>query len=148
MERWDLGSLAPSSDKSRARDPGADATRTPTVGRQKPRVLFSHPECRGVVVDLERGEELGDHRVRERAVVQVVSGRVSIASSQGVVECDAHTLLTFEPGEPHALRALDDTRLLLLLAPWPAEGHNTESEAEHDLQRLPANAVAEPLPSA
>jgi hypothetical protein len=29
----------------------------------------------------------------------------------------------FEPAERHAVRALSDARLLLVLAPWPGEGH-------------------------
>ena len=81
MKRWDLRSLAPSTKKQRARAPGADAPRVARSGLQMPRVLFTSPECRAVVIDLRAGEELGDHRVRERAVVEVVSGRVSIEAS-------------------------------------------------------------------
>jgi quercetin dioxygenase-like cupin family protein len=111
-----------------------------------PRVLFSFPECRAVVIDIDEGEELGDHQVRERAVVEVVAGRVSIESSGEVVECETGTLLTFDPGERHIVRALADARLLLLLTPWPAATHYTEAEEAH-AQQLPANAVAEPIPS-
>jgi quercetin dioxygenase-like cupin family protein len=110
-----------------------------------PRVLFSSPECRAVVIDLQRGDELGDHRVRERAVVEVVAGRVSIDSSGESVECESGTLVTFDPGEQHSVHALTDARLLLLLAPWPAASHNTESEEAHG-PHLPANAVVEPIP--
>ena len=63
-----------------------------------PRVLFSSPECRVVVVDVANGEEIGDHHVRERAVVEVVTGRVSIESSGQTAECDAGALVTFDPG--------------------------------------------------
>ncbi len=111
-----------------------------------PRVLFSSPECRVVVVDLASGEELGDHRVRERAIVEVVTGRVSIESSGETAEGDAGALVTFDPGEEHRVRALADTRLLLVLAPWPAAEHYTESEQGHG-DHLPANAVVEPLSS-
>ena len=72
-------------------------------------------------------------------MIQVVSGRVVIESAGGTVECPAGTLVTFEPGERHALRGLEDTRMLLMLAPWPAIGHNAASETPHD-QHLPANA--------
>jgi quercetin dioxygenase-like cupin family protein len=111
-----------------------------------PRVLFSSPECRVVVVDLANGEEIGDHRVRERAVVEVITGRVVIESSGETAECDAGTLVTFDPGEEHRVHARADARLLLVLAPWPAAGHYTEEEKGHG-QRLPANAFVEPLPS-
>jgi quercetin dioxygenase-like cupin family protein len=144
MQRWHLPSLPDSSDKRHARDPGADAPRKPTTGSQKQRVLFSSPECRMVALDLRTGDELGDHVVRERAVVQVVSGRVEIQTADEKLECDAGTLITFDPGERHAVRGLDDARLLLVLAPWPAAGHNAPSETPHD-QHLPANATIEPV---
>jgi quercetin dioxygenase-like cupin family protein len=144
MKRWYLPSLPPSSDKRVEREPGADAQRVPSVDHQKPRVLFSSPECRIVILDLRSGEEMGDHHVRERAVVEVISGRVSIAAAGEAVECAAGTLVTFDPGERHALRGLDDARLLLTLAPWPAAGHNLASEAPHD-QHLPVNATVEPM---
>lgn len=144
MKRWDLRTLAPSSTKRRAREPGADAPRVPMAGRQMPHVLFSYPECRAVVVDLQSGEELGDHHVRERAVLEVVAGRVSIATEEETVECKAGMLVTFDPGEHHTVCALDDAQLLLLLAPWPAANHNTEPGEEHS-QHLPANALAEPI---
>jgi quercetin dioxygenase-like cupin family protein len=146
MRRWHLPSLAGSSDKRTEREAGADAPRVPSRGHQKPRVLFSSPECRVVVLDLRRGEGLADHHVRERAVVEVISGRVSIETAEGAVECEAGTLVTFAPGERHALRGLDDARLVLVLAPWPAAGHNDESEVPHD-QHLPANATVEPIES-
>ncbi len=99
-----------------------------------------------MVVDVSKGEALGDHRVRERAVVEVVTGRVVIESSGETAECDAGTLITFAPGEQHRVQALADSRLLLMLAPWPAAEHYTEAEHGHD-DHLPANAMVEPLPS-
>ena len=93
MKRWHLPTLGPSSDKRTAREPGPDAPRVPTAGAQKPRVLFSSSECRLIALDLDAGEELADHHVRERAVVQVISGRVSIAASGETTRLDA-------PGAP------------------------------------------------
>jgi quercetin dioxygenase-like cupin family protein len=144
MKRWYLPSITRSSEKRVTREPGAGAPRVPSVGHQNPRVLFSSTECRLVVLDLRSGETMGDHHVRERAVVQVISGRVSIEAAGETVECDAGTLVVFDPGERHALRGLDDARLLLTLAPWPATGHNSPSETPHD-QRLPVNATVEPI---
>jgi hypothetical protein len=62
-----------------------------------PRVLFTSPERRAIVIELRGGEELGDHHVRERAVVEVVSGRISVEASGETVDCESGTLLTFEP---------------------------------------------------
>jgi quercetin dioxygenase-like cupin family protein len=144
MKRWHLPTLEASSDKRTAREPGADAPRVPSVGALKPRVLFSSPECRLIALDVNAGEELPDHHVRERAVVQVISGRVAIEASGQTVECDVGTLVTFDPGERHAVRGVEDARLLLVLAPWPAAGRNTTAE-EPPAQHLPANATSEPI---
>jgi quercetin dioxygenase-like cupin family protein len=146
MKRWHLPTLEASSDKRTAREPGADAPRVPSPGAQKPRVLFSSPECRLIALDLGAGEQLPEHQVRERAVLQVISGRVAVDASGETVECETGTLLTFDPGEPHTLHGLDDARLLLTLAPWPAAGHDVVTEQRED-QHLPVNATAEPLGS-
>lgn len=143
MKRWHLSTLEASSDKRTAREPGADAPRVPSVGTQKPRVLFSSPECRLVALDLGAGEEFPDHHVRERAVVQVISGRVEIDASGETFECNTGTLVTFDPGERHAVRGLEDARLLLMLAPWPAAVQNTTTDTH--TQHLPANATSEPI---
>jgi quercetin dioxygenase-like cupin family protein len=113
-----------------------------TVGRSKPRVLFSEPECRVVVIDLRAGEEMGDHAVHERAVIEVVSGRIAMTSAVETVDCESGTLISLEPGEHHAVRALADSRLLLVLAPWPARENDTEGEG--DSHHLPRNAIAPP----
>ena len=146
MKRWDLRSLAASSKERTAREPGVDAPRVPRTGQQMPRVLFSSSECRVVVIDLQAGEELGDHHVRERAVVEVIAGRVLLECSDETVECETGTLVMFDPGERHIFRGLCDARLLLFLAPWPAANHDTEPGIERG-QHLPANAMAEPIPS-
>jgi quercetin dioxygenase-like cupin family protein len=144
VRRWDLRSLTPSSKKETAREPGADAPRVPIDGPQMPRVLFSSPECRAIVIDLERGDELGDHEVRERAIVEVVTGQISIECHAETVECETGTLVTFEPGERHRLRALSDARVLLLLTPWPAATQEPDS-TNMNRQRLPANALSAPI---
>ena len=146
MRHWHLPSVAGSSSKSTPREAGPGAPRTPSRGQQWPRVLFSAPECRIVVLDLRGGEQLADHQVRERALVQVVSGRVAMESGGETIECEAGTLVTFEPGERHALHGLDDARLVLVLAPWPAPGHDVADEEPHAHQ-IPANASIEPLPT-
>jgi quercetin dioxygenase-like cupin family protein len=74
----------------------------------------------------------------------VISGRVAIEASGETVECDPGTVVTFDPGERHAVRGVEDARLLLVLAPWPAGGHKTTAEEPH-AQHLPANATSEPI---
>jgi hypothetical protein len=92
-------------------------------------------------LELERGETMGDHHVSERAVVHVVSGRVSIDASGGTVECTAGTLVTFAPGERHSVHAAENATLLGLLAPWPAAQHYTDAEAGHGSSLPPARPL-------
>jgi quercetin dioxygenase-like cupin family protein len=113
-------------------------------GKREPRVLFSRPECRAVVIDLNEGDELGDHRLHEHAVVEVVSGRLAVTLADTTVECDAGTLMTFAPGETRRVRALEPSRVLLLLTPWPGDGHFHAAE-DADPARMPANATVPPL---
>lgn len=145
MKHWDLTTLPPSTEKQRPRERGADAPRVPRRDKQIPRVLFSAPECRAVVIQLEVGQTMGDHHVRERAVVQVVSGRVSVEAGGEGADCETGALVTFDPSERHSVHALEDATLLLILAPWPAAHHYTEGEIPH-AQQLPRNARVEPRP--
>ena len=143
MKRWNLLSLPSSTEKEHPRQPHAEAPRVPRGTGQIPRVLFSSPECRAVVIELEGGEAMGEHHVRERAVLQVVSGRVAIEAAGETSECDAGSLVTLAPGERHSVRALEDAMLLLILAPWPAAEHYADGETE-EARRLPANASVAP----
>jgi quercetin dioxygenase-like cupin family protein len=96
------------------------------------------------VIALRNGEELGQHSVRERAVLQVISGSVSITTGAQTVSAAAGTLVTFEPGERHSVRAESEARLLLLLAPWPAASHYSAGESAEP-GRMPANATTPAL---
>jgi quercetin dioxygenase-like cupin family protein len=114
-------------------------------GKHEPRVLFSRAEVRAVLIDLNEGDEMGDHRLHESAVVEVVLGKVGIETGGESIECDAGTLLTFAPGENRRVRALAPSRVLLLLSPWPGDGHFAAGETT-DPARMPAHATEPPLP--
>lgn len=124
MQRWDL-------------------TAANEGDRTGPRVLFSTPEARAVVIDLPQDEEMGDHQVRERALVQVLRGSVTCTSGADTATCSEGTLIVFDPAEPHLVRALRPTRLLLVLAPWPAPGHYDEAMGD-DPHELPVHATQPP----
>ena len=64
-----------------------------------------------------------DHQVHERAWVSILSGEAEITTTAGERIAGAPGLLVeFDPGERHAVRAVSDTRLLLL-TPCPGAGH-------------------------
>jgi quercetin dioxygenase-like cupin family protein len=105
VQRWDL----------RAIDAPA-GTRSPTV-------LHSDDGARAVLIALEPGQSLGDHQVHEHAWVVVVDGEVEIAADDEKVVGGPGTLVRFDAGERHSVRSTAGARILLLLAPWPGEGH-------------------------
>lgn len=94
--------------------------RTLDVQPRQPRILHSERgAARSIAIALAAGEELAEHQVHERAYVVVVDGEVDLAGTTGGPGLAA----VFDPGERHAVRALSDARLLIVLAPWPGDGH-------------------------
>jgi quercetin dioxygenase-like cupin family protein len=93
-------------------------------GTRSPVVLHSDDgAARAVLIVLEPGDELGDHQVKEHAFVVVVEGTVRVAAGGEAFEGGPGTLLQFQPDERHSLSSEAGARILLLLAPWPGEGH-------------------------
>lgn len=97
--------------------------RTVDVER-RPRILATPDEGRAVMLALRAGESLDEHEVHERAWLYVLEGGVEVETSVGERwDAGAGEFFTFAPRERHAVRASADTRLLLLLTPWPGAGH-------------------------
>jgi quercetin dioxygenase-like cupin family protein len=93
------------------------------AGSRSPVVLHSDDEARAVLVGLNPGQALGQHQVKEFTYVAVVDGQVTVESGGETVEGGPGTLFRFEPDERHSVSSAEGARLLLLLAPWPGEGH-------------------------
>ena len=93
-------------------------------GTRSPVVLETADDARAILIELAPGQALGDHRVKERAWVVVVTGRVQIECGGQTLAGEPGTLATFAPDEVHSVAPVDGAaRILLLLAPWPGEGH-------------------------
>jgi quercetin dioxygenase-like cupin family protein len=92
-------------------------------GTRDPVVLHQDEGARAVLVVLEPGQALGDHQVKENAWVVVVEGSVRVASGDESMELGPGGLMRFEPGERHSLATGSGARILMVLAPWPGEGH-------------------------
>jgi quercetin dioxygenase-like cupin family protein len=89
-----------------------------------PEILSSTEEGRAIVLDLPAGEVLQDHQVHEGAWITVVDGDVRITSHTGqTIDAKPGMLVRFAPRERHEVKALADSRVLLLLTPWPGPGH-------------------------
>ncbi len=97
-------------------------------GSRSPVVLHSSGEARAVLIGLNPGQELGDHQVKEHAFLVVVDGSVRIEAGGESLEAGIGTLVKFEPDERHLLASESGAKILLLLAPWPGEGHYRGSE--------------------
>jgi len=98
-------------------------------GTVDPAVLMTDDGARAIAIRLDAGQALDEHQVRERAWVVVVEGEAEIRSGVDTVRGGVGTLATFAPGERHALSSETGARVLLLLAPWPGDGHYLEGEA-------------------
>ena len=106
MDTWDITSL--------------------DVQPHHPEVLRSDGEARVIAIHLPEGEQLQEHQVHERAYLLVASGEVEITSDGGSETAGPGFLAHFEKNERHEVRARSDARLVLLLAPWPGEGHSSQ----------------------
>jgi quercetin dioxygenase-like cupin family protein len=104
-------------------------TRSIKVAPHNPQVLHSDAEGRTIVINLPAGEELQDHQVHERAWIVVVDGEVEIEAGNGTTTGGPGFLALAAPNERHEVRAKTDARLLLVLAPWPGEGHPSQRSA-------------------
>jgi quercetin dioxygenase-like cupin family protein len=103
MDTWDIASL-------------------PVEPRQ-PQVLRSDDETRVIAINLPAGERLQEHQVHERAWLVVADGQVEVEEGDRTVTGGPGLLLHFEPNERREVRATADARLILMLSPWPGEGH-------------------------
>ncbi len=88
-----------------------------------PEILSSSDVARAIALDLDAGETLAEHQVRERAWIFVVEGTVSVRAAGGEVSGGSGLLVELAPGERHEVAAQTKARLLLLLTPWPGSGH-------------------------
>jgi quercetin dioxygenase-like cupin family protein len=104
MKSWDLRSVA--------------------AEPHEPRILSSAEDARAIVLNLPAGEELQEHEVHERARLVVVEGEIEVTAADGkAAPAAAGHLFEFAPGERRTVAARSDATLLLILSPWPGDGH-------------------------
>lgn len=103
MDTWDIRSL--------------------DVQPHQPKVLRSNDDARVIAIDLPAGELLQEHQVHEDAYVFVADGEVEVVNGGDATSGGPGFVAHFEPAERHEVRATRDSRIVLLLAPWPGEGH-------------------------
>lgn len=107
METWDIRSL--------------------NVEPRRPKVLSSDAEGRAIVIELPSGERLQEHQVHEGAWLLVVSGEIEINGTDGSSAKGGEGLFAhFRANERREIVATQDSRLLLVLTPWPGQGHPSQ----------------------
>ena len=109
MDSWDIASL--------------------DVEPRRPQVLRSDDETRVIAINLPAGELLREHQVHERALLTVASGEIEVEQGGETVTGGPGFLAHFEPNERHEVRARSDARVVLILAPWPGDGHPSRRSA-------------------
>jgi quercetin dioxygenase-like cupin family protein len=92
-------------------------------GSRSPVVLRSDPGARAVLIALEPGQRLGEHQVKEGALVSVVDGSVRVESGGNTVDGKAGSFFFFDADERRAISSDSGARLLMVFSPWPGEGH-------------------------
>jgi quercetin dioxygenase-like cupin family protein len=108
MQSWDIASL--------------------DVEPHFPRVLRSDDTMRAIAINLPAGEGLQEHQTYERAFLVVASGAIELEDGGDTQIGGPGFVAHFEPHERREVRATEDSRLVLILAPWPGEGHPSRRE--------------------
>lgn len=94
------------------------------AGSRSPVVVHSQEgERRVVLIGLGPGQALNEHQVKEAALLLVLDGEVRVEAGDESIDAAPGTLVRFDPDERHSISSDASARLLLLLAPWPGEGH-------------------------
>ena len=104
MQQWDL-----------ANDP---------IEPHHPLVLDSEDGVsRAVAIHLPAGERLQEHETHERTWVVVLDGEIEVLQDGESVSGGVGFVARFDAAERREISAQRDARLLLVLVPWPGEGH-------------------------
>ena len=109
MEAWDIAGL--------------------DVEPHHPQVLRTDKEARVIAIHLPGGEQLKDHQTHERGYLVVVSGQVEVSQGSESTSGGPGFLAVFDPNERRLITAKEDSRLALILGPWPGEGHPSNRSA-------------------
>ena len=105
METWDIASLE--------------------VEPSQPLVLHSEDEARAIAINLPSGDELQEHETHEHAYLVVAAGEVELEHGGQTLTGGPGFLAHFEPHERREVRAKADSRLVLILSPYPAPGRRS-----------------------
>ena len=88
---------------------------------QNARTLIKYDDLRVVLMALQAGARLPEHKTEGRISVHVLSGHVQLRASGRTFDLRAGGMLALDQGIPHDLEARDESAVLLTIA-WPGKG--------------------------
>ena len=99
------------------------------AGTRDPLVVHSGNEARAVLIVLNRGAEARRPPGEGERLGHGARGERHVSAGGDSVDAAPGMLFRFDPDERHSLASDEGARILLLLAPWPGEGHYRGSSA-------------------
>ncbi len=103
MESWDVRSLE--------------------VEIHRPQVLYTSDHSRAIAIRLPEGDLLQEHQTHESSWFIVADGEVEIEQGGETTQAGPGFFAHFEEDERREVRARSDARVVMILEPWPGEGH-------------------------
>ncbi|WP_376794240.1 cupin domain-containing protein [Thermogemmatispora sp.] len=100
------------------------------------RVLWESATARLLLLALQTGQQLRQHRTSYQALIQVISGHLLFSLEHERISMRAGTLLHLEPHVAHSVEALQDSIFLITLI-----GPSSESSGETAASAAPEPAV-------
>lgn len=97
-----------------------------SIEAHHPEVLRSDDEMRAIAIQLPADDQLQEHQVHERAYLLVIEGEIAIEHDGEILTGGPGLLAHFAPNQRRAVTAVRDSRLVLILAPWPGAGHPSQ----------------------
>jgi quercetin dioxygenase-like cupin family protein len=91
------------------------ATWAQDVPNEKTKVIAKTDEMELVRLVLSAGKEFADHKVSGPCVIHCVTGEVECPAMGNIQALTSGKLLYLMPGEPHAVRAVVDSVVLLTI---------------------------------
>ena len=89
---------------------------------EKPATAIAHdcPDARSVVFRIQPGQQVPEHTSDSSVTLVVLDGMGFVSGAEGDRIVSRGDLVTYEPNEPHGMRAASTTLVLLaLIAPRP-----------------------------
>lgn len=82
------------------------------------RTLVKYPDLRVVLIAINAGGRLVQHRTEGRILVHALSGHIRFHAAGQIIELTAGSMLALEHGVPHDVEGIMDSTFLLTIA-WP-----------------------------